>query len=114
MDGSHILFFFFRHRLAFPGYRKHMRASWRHFHFFFFFYIQISLLATGSIADTCVTRGSFFLFRYVLISFLGTGRWERPGVALLVYVLPSGFVDGSAGHTALLRRSLSWLAAQGA
>ena len=35
-------------------------------------------------------------------------------MALLVSVLSSDFLDGSAGHTASLRRSLSCLAAQGA
>ena len=34
-----------------------------------------------------------FLFRYILISLLGNDRYEWPGVALLVSVLPSGFID---------------------
>ena len=60
--------------------------------------------------DSC----QLFLFRYILISLLGNGRHEWPGVALLVSVLPSGFLDGLARHTVSLRRSLSCIAEQGA
>ena len=50
----------FPHGLAFPGYLRHVRASWQPFPIYMC--IRILLLATDSIADTCVTRGSFFLF----------------------------------------------------
>ena len=45
---------------------------------------------------------------------LGNDNYEWPEVALLVSVLPSGFLDGFAGHTASLRRSFSSLAECGA
>ena len=51
--------------------------------------------------------------RHILISLLGVVGRSGP-VSRCSCLLPSGFLGGSAGHTASLRRSLGCLEAQGA